>query len=257
MSSSELPKIGRGLARLIMSVKRKKYRQLEGLSTAEGIRLIEEALNAEVPLHSAVFTLEAMENHPRLLAAIREKGIEVFKAAPAEMERLSPLKSPPGCLVVYKTDYEPAARGGNLIVGCHRISDPGNLGTVIRAADWFGVSKVLLSEESAELHNPSTVRGSMGSVFRMPFESGIDLNERIAGLKLEGYKAAVALTRGGEKPQRVEDKTILITGDEYGELPAEIEETADYRFTIPKRGQGESLNLAAAASILLYAMTEG
>ena len=257
MSYQDLPRIGRALSKLIMSLKRKKYRQLEGLSTAEGVRLIEEALNAGVPLHSAVFTQDGAENNPNLIESIAASNIEIFKTAPAEMERLSPLKSPPGCLLVYKTDYEPAAREGNLIVGCHKISDPGNLGTVIRAADWFGVSKVLLSEESAELHNPSTVRGSMGSVFRMPSESGIDLTARITELKSEGYKAAVALTRGGEKPQRTDDKTILITGDEYGELPPEIEQSADYRFTIPKRGQGESLNLAAAASILLYAMTEG
>lgn len=257
MQYNDLPKISRALASLIMSLKRKKYRRSEGLSTAEGIRLIEEALNADIPLHSAVFTLDAMENHPQLLTAIKDKGIEIFKTAPAEMERLSPLKSPPGCLVVYKTDYEPPAREGNLIVACHKISDPGNLGTVIRAADWFGVSKLILSDESAELHNPSTVRGSMGSVFRMPSESGIDLTARITELKSEGYKVAVALTRGGEKPAKTEGRTILVTGDEYGELPPELEEIADYCYTIPKRGQGESLNLAAAASILLYAMTEG
>lgn len=254
---TEFNKPSRALTSLVMSLKRKKYRQQEGLSTVEGIRLIEEALKENILLHSAFFTLEAVESCAEIIAALGKKGVEVYKVSPGEMERLSPLKTPPGLLIVYRTDFIPPEREGNVTSALYKISDPGNLGTIIRTSDWFGVTKVILSEESAELHHPSTVRGSMGSVFRMPVEQGVDLMQELANLHEAGYKIALGSTRGGQKPFRVNDDVVLVTGDEYGALPEEIEAMADYRLTIPQKGGGESLNLASAVSILLYAMTEG
>jgi len=253
----EYPHLPRPLTKLVMSLKRKKYRMEEGLSTAEGFRLIEEALKEKVPLHSAFFTLEALQQLKETVVKITSQGIKVYKVSPGEMERLSPLKTPPGSLIVYETNFTPAPRKGNIIVALYKISDPGNLGTVIRTSDWFGAVKVILSQESAELHNPSTVRGSMGAIFRIPVETEVDLPAELHRLKSLGYKIAVALTRGGQKPFRIKEDVILVTGDEYGELPEEVVSLANYKLTIPQKGGGESLNLASAVSILLYAMTEG
>jgi len=253
----EYPTPPRSLIKLTMSLKGKKYRKEEKLSTAEGFRLIEEALNENIPLHSAYFTLDALKERPETAVKIKSQGIDVFKVSPGEMERLSPLKTPPGSMIVYRTNFTPPARKGNITTAIYKISDPGNLGTVIRTSDWFGVTKVILSTESAELFNPSTVRGSMGSIFRMPVDAEADLISELAGLKEAGYKIAVALTRGGQKPFRIKDDVVLVTGDEYGELPEEIVEMANYKLTIPQKGGGESLNLASAVSILLYAISEG
>ena len=254
---TEFNKPSRALISLVMSLKRKKYRLMEKLSIAEGSRLIEEALQENIPLHSAFFTLPAVESCAGSITAIMEKGGEVYKVSPGEMERLSPLKTPPGSLIVYRTDFTPPERKGKVSIALHKISDPGNLGTIIRTADWFGVTKVILSEESTELHNPSTVRGSMGSIFRMTVDRSVDFVQELANHKEAGYIIAMGVTRGGKNPFRLNEDVILVTGDEYGTIPEEIEAMADHRFTIPQQGGGESLNLASAVSILLYAMSEG
>ena len=241
--------------KLVSSLKQGKYRRMYKLSIAEGIRLVEEALNASIPLHSAYVTSEVSDINPEIVERLLKKDCPVYHCAPSEMERISTLKTPPGCLLVYQTYFQPKEREGNLTLGLFRISDPGNLGSILRTADWFGVSKVLLSKESAELHHPGTVRGSMGAVFRLPVIAEVDLMEEINELVNQGYKLVVSQTRGGCKPFAVEGKILLILGDELGALPAEIAEAADFHFTIPRIGGGESLNLASACSILLYALT--
>jgi TrmH family RNA methyltransferase len=252
----QLPKPTRAQSKLVTSLKHKKYRRLERFSTVEGSKLIEEAISAGVPLHSAYFTLESAQENADLVENLQRFDIEVFNCSPGEMERMSSLKTPPGCLLVYKTDFQPKTRKGNLILGLYQISDPGNLGTLIRSADWFGVSSILLSKDSAELHNPATVRGSMGAVFRIPVETEVDLGERIRFLKKSGWKIVLTVTRQGDPPIALSCQTVLVMSDEYGRLPAKIEEMADYRFTIPRKGEGESLNLAVAGSIVMYVLSD-
>ena len=255
MPEYKLPKPTLSNIKLVSSLKQGKYRRIHKLSTAEGIRLIEEALSAGIPLHSAYFTSEVSDTNPEIIERLLKKGCPVYHCAPSEMERISPLKTSPGCLIVFRTDFQLKAKSGKLVLGLHQTSDPGNLGSILRTADWFGVSKVLLSNESAELHHPSVVRGSMGAVFRLPVIAEVDLMEEINELVNQGYKLVVSQTRGGCKPFAVEGKILLILGDELGALPAEIAEAADFHFTIPRIGGGESLNLASACSILLYALT--
>lgn len=252
---NELPKPPRQLMKLAGLLKRKKYRRLENLSTAEGVKLIEEALAAEVPLHSAFFTREAASESAALVDRLGKAGAEVFALSPAELERISSLKSPPGSLIIYRTNFAPPEKDSSFILALHQISDPGNLGTIIRSADWFGIRKIMLSPSSAELHNPVVVRGSMGAVFRLPVETDVDLVEAVENLKREGNRVIIAAARGGTPPRRISGKIILILGDEQGRLPAEIEGLADDRITIPRLGEGESLNLAAAGSIMMYELT--
>lgn len=248
-----LDKPPRARTKLVASLKHKKYRRLENLSTVEGNKLISEALSADIPLHSAYFTLRAIEEFTSLAEKLSERGTEVFSISPGEMERISPLKSPPGCLLVYRTGFRLKEIERGLVLGLHRISDPGNLGTILRTADWFGVSRVLLAPESAELHNPLTVRGSMGAVFRLPIVESADLPLEAEKLKKEGYRIIISAAHGGVPAVKMSGKTALFLGDEQGNLPDEIAELADSTITIPRRGGGESLNIAVACGILLYA----
>ena len=252
---ARLQKVTLSQIKLTASLKKKKYRRLESLSIAEGSKLAAEALKAGIPVHSVFFTAEAAEEHSGLVELIMQRQIAVFSCSPSDMVRMCWLKTPPGCLLVYKTDFQPPSREGGLLLGLYQISDPGNLGTIIRTADWFGAGKILLSEGSAELHNPAVVRGSMGSVFRIPVKAGVDLSSEAENLKRSGYKIAIAVTKGGKPPFALSNKSALIMGDEMGRLPAEIEGMADISITIPRRGGGDSLNLAAACSILLYVLT--
>lgn len=242
--------------KLTASLKKKKCRKQEDLSTAEGSKLLSEALMAGIPIHSVFFTAVSADDNAELVKSILRRKISAFSCSPSDMARMSSLKTPPGCLMVYKTDFQSPPREGGLLLGLYQISDPGNLGSIIRTADWFGVAKMLLSEDSAELHNPAVVRGSMGSVFHIPVETGVDLSSEVESLKRSGYKIAIAVATSGGPPSAVRGKTALIMGDEMGNLPAEIEGLSDIKFTIPRKGCGESLNLAAACSILLYVLTK-
>jgi TrmH family RNA methyltransferase len=172
------------------------------------------------------------------------------------MERISALKSPPGSLLIYRTDFEVPARESRIILGLNRVSDPGNLGSIIRTADWFGVSRVILSRQSAELHHPLTVRGSMGAVFRIPVSEEAELAEEAYRLKREGCKIAIAATRGGVRPGKLEGKIALFFSDEQGNLPEEIVRNAEVIFTIPRLGGGESLNLGVACGVILNEITK-
>jgi TrmH family RNA methyltransferase len=250
-----LPKPPASLFKLALSLKQKKYRTLERLSTAEGAKLIEEALSAEVPLHSAFFTKDGADDYRKLVEKILQQGIPVYSLAPSDMAKISALKTPPGALVIFNTGFRPKERKGNLRLALYQISDPGNLGTVLRTADWFGANKVYLSEGSVELFNPAVVRGSMGAIFRLPVECDVDVNAKILESKLQGWKVAIAETRGGFSPSPTKGKILLILSDELGRLPAEIVKKADIRYTIPRLGRGESLNLASACGIILYAIT--
>ncbi len=252
---NELPKPPRNLIKLAGLLKRKKYRRLEKLSTAEGVKLITEALLAGIPLHSGYFTGETAQEHPQLVKKVRDARTEAFALSPGELARISTLKTPPGCMVIYRTDFQLPARESGLVVALHQISDPGNLGTILRSADWFGVSKVLLSKGSAELHNPAVVRGSMGAAFRLPVEEDMDLLTALQELKRGGLRLIIPALRGGISPRRIEGDAALIMGDEQGRLPEAITALADEIFSIPKLGKGESLNLSVACSILLYEMT--
>ena len=244
------------LLKLSGLLKKAKYRRQEQLSIAEGDKLIGEALAAGIPLHSAFFTKNAVDEHNHLLSKLQTTGIKVYHLSPSEMERMSPLKSPPGCLAIYRTDFAPIAKGGDLALGLYGISDPGNLGAILRSADWFGVSKVYLSESCAELHNPTAVRGSMGAVFRLSVETGVNLIDRIPELKKEGWRIITSITRGGECPRNIPGKKLLVMCDEQGRLPEEIDTLTDARFTIPRFGGGESLNVGAACGIILYALNK-
>jgi len=244
------------LLKTATSLKQKKYRKLERLSTAEGFKLLEEAIDAGIPIQSAYFIQKAIDDQPDLLQKYISAGIECYRISPSEMERMSPLKTPPGCLIVYSTEYEIEPKSEGIILGIHKISDPGNLGAILRTAEWFGVSRVLLAPESAELHNPSTVRGSMGAVFRLPIKEDVDLEKETAALKKKGYSIVIPQTRGGTSPHPVEGKTAFFIGDEQGNMPADILTHADEFITIPRYGSGgESLNIGIACGIMLYALT--
>jgi TrmH family RNA methyltransferase len=252
---NHFPKPPASLFKLALSLKQKKYRLAERLSTAEGDKLIREVLSAKIPLHSAFFTKDGVKDNHNLVKAIANAGIEIFSLAPSDMAKVSSLKTPPGVLVIFNTGYKPPERKGDITLGLFQISDPGNLGTILRTADWFGVAKVYLSDDSVEIFNPAVVRGSMGAIFRLPVETDIDLSVKVGELQNRGWKVAVAETRGGIIPSPRNGKTLLVLSDELGRLPAEIDKMADIHYTIPRIGRGESLNLASACSVILYAMT--
>jgi TrmH family RNA methyltransferase len=144
-----------------------------------------------------------------------------------------------------------------LIVICAQIRDPGNAGTVIRCADAFGADAVILSTDSVEVYNPKTVRASVGSIFHLPIVTGVDLEQAIDACRAAGLQVFATDGEAGidltDLDAELSRPTAWVMGNEAWGLPSEHLALADNTVAVPIYGHAESLNLATAAAICLYA----
>ncbi len=169
-----------------------------------------------------------------------------------EMERISTLKSPPGLLALAEMPPDPpiaAYAEADFVLALDRLSDPGNLGTIIRTADWFGVRRLILSPDSADIYNPKVIQASMGSIARV-WAAYADLPSILPTLSKPIWLADTA----GEAPAAAgfHRPCVLVIGSESHGPSAAVQALATGRVTIAKAGGGDSLNAAIAAAILLY-----
>ncbi len=221
----------------------------------EGDRLVDDARRAGVALE---LLLVAADREDRA-AALEADGCEVTRVDPALLARLGDLVTSPGILAVgAPPDPAPLSRlldgpPGGLVLVVAGVADPGNLGALVRSAEAAGARGVALVRGGASPWNAKVVRGSMGSVLRLPVHVADDA-ERLAGeLRATGLRQVRAATRGGLDPARFDwsGDVALWVGAETGALPP----VADgfEAVTIPMAGDVESLNVTAAASVLLFA----
>ena len=167
--------------------------------------------------------------------------------APELLAEVSALAHPPRVVAVFRrNDLPRGTRPATLALW--QVADPGNVGTLLRAADAFGAG-VALSEGCADPSGPKTVRASMGSLFRVPL-SGFDAPA--------GTRVALVPTGGVPLPElRLEGDVVLVLGAEREGLPAEILDRCEERASIPQPGGGDSLNVALAGAIALYELARG
>ena len=226
----------------------------------EGERLIEDALALEGPFALVAEVVLVDEEQPELAARWEAAGLPVRRAAGHVLERASALKTSPGCLAVFAAPEPRAleeldqlvAAGGLVLVACG-VADPGNLGALARAAEAFGAGALVVTGPSAGPHGPRALRGSMGSLLRLPLWQVDDpaaLAERLAD---QGARQARAATRGGRAPSEFDwsGALALWISSETGALPPAAERFEG--LTIPMAGAVESLNVAVATAVLLAA----
>jgi TrmH family RNA methyltransferase len=169
--------------------------------------------------------------------------------------------TPQGVVAVCRTVdvalAEALADDPQLVVICAQIRDPGNAGTVIRCADAFGADAVILSSDSVEVYNPKTVRVSVGSIFHLPLVVGVDLAEAIDACRAAGLQVFATDGESGTEltdlTDRLAQPTAWVMGNESWGLPTEHLQLADTTVAVPIYGAAESLNLATAAAVCLYA----
>lgn len=170
-----------------------------------------------------------------------------------DVERLSSLETPTGPVGVFAfldVPVEELLQSRERLVLLHGVQDPGNVGTVIRAAHAFGAG-VALSRGCADLYNPKTVRATMGSIFHAPVAREVESAGFIERAREVGFASAAAVPEGGEAPRSaLSGKSLVVVGAEGSGLPQEVEDACDARVSIPARAP--SLNAAVAAAILLY-----
>jgi TrmH family RNA methyltransferase len=229
------------------------------LMLLEGVKLIEEALAAGVAVREAAVS-PRVERHPRgraLLGSLEGRAIPVRWLDESILAALSEVETSQGVLALAERPrFDDAAvfRDPALVVVAVGIQDPGNLGSLLRTAEAAGASGALLANGCADAFSWKALRGSMGSAFRLPQSAALESRAALALLRRRGV-AVVAASLDGSRTYADWDwrqPSALLLGAEGAGLPAEIESAADARVSIPMAAPVESLNVAAAAAVMLF-----
>lgn len=242
----------------------KKYREEQRKFLVEGLRLVHEAARSDFVMLEAFYT-EEIERTPQgkeLMQMLLNKTQHVYRVTQREMEAISDTVTSQGIVAVLRQrDYTAesvlrCADGQCTLVAFDGISDPGNVGTMVRTCDWFGVNGILIGRNSVELYNPKVLRATMGAVFHLPIADGVDLLPAISHAKQLGYRVYVTDPNGETHFDHVtyETKSLIIFGNEAWGVSDQVKRLADVRLVIRRYGAGESLNVAVACGIVLSAL---
>ncbi|MGV3460393.1 MAG: TrmH family RNA methyltransferase [Flavobacterium sp.] len=228
--------------KLITGLQQKKYRKEHNLFFAEGIKTVQELLKSSFELEH-LYTTEAI--FPQA------DNSRVSLISQAELEKISALATPNTALAIFRIPVQKPVQKVGLIVALDDVRDPGNLGTIIRLCDWFGISQLVCSEACADMYNPKVVMATMGSLARVNV-AYTDLKRLLKETKLPVFGTFM----DGENiyAQSLPDSGIILMGNEANGISAEIEKLCSKRIAIPRFGalqETESLNVAAASAIIL------
>ncbi|MFD8964782.1 TrmH family RNA methyltransferase [Streptomyces sp. NPDC059568] len=247
---------------------KRAFRGKERRFIAEGPQAVREAVahrgeDGEPTLTELFTTVEAAERYADIVDAARATGARIHHAADAVLADVSQTVTPQGLLGVCRfldSPFESVLRARpRLVAVLAHVRDPGNAGTVLRCADAAGADAVVLTDASVDLYNPKSVRASAGSLFHLPVVVGIPVEQAVRGLRDEGVRVLAA---DGAGERDLDDEldadtmggpTAWIFGNEAWGLPAETRALADAVVRVPIHGKAESLNLATAAAVCLYA----
>ena len=231
----------------IKDLSRKSVRSQEKKFVVEGEKLVAELLQSEVAIDE-IFAVESwLLTHPEV------KATEITDK---ELERISQLKSPNKVLAVvfmFEDKITDDVENG-LTLFLDRINDPGNLGTIIRMADWFGVNKIVCTHQSVDAYNPKVIQSSMGSVYRVPVFY-VDAPEFLADYKNrfpDNLIVGAAMEGTVLSETKLPQNGLLVMGSESHGIHEDIEAFITQMVTIPKMGDAESLNVAVATGIVLW-----
>ncbi len=232
--------VSKSQTKLITSLQQKKYRAQTGVFVAEGPKVIAELLSEGLKLHSYYTTVVAevtSENH--------------FHLTEAELKKISFLKTANTSLALFEIPKVHTLQDTGLIVALDAVRDPGNLGTIIRLCDWFGVRQLICSEDTVDCYNPKVVQATMGSLARVQIHY-LPLAEYLAKTNLPIYGGFM----DGKNiyQEKFPADGILILGNEANGISEEIMAKINCKITIPRFGESqktESLNVATATAILL------
>ena len=246
--------------RAVAKLVKRSAREETGLFLLEGPQAAREALRYRPDTLIELFaTPTAMERHPDIRQAAGEAGLEIEFTTEAVLDAMADTVTPQGIVGVARQSptsiREVFASSPTLIAICEEVRDPGNLGTIIRAADAAGADAVVLTGRTVDLYNPKVVRATTGSLFHLPVAVGADLAATVERAHGAGLRV-VAADVGGEDflGQRaiLAEPTAWLFGNEARGLDDEALAFADLSLRLPIYGSAESLNLATAASVCLY-----
>ena len=234
--------VSKNQIKLITSLQQKKYRFANQLFFAEGIKVIQELVESNfelVHLYTTQNDFEEVSNDKKIMIS------------ESDLKKISALATPNTCLAVFKIPTEKKILESGLILALDSIRDPGNLGTILRLCDWFGIEQLICSKDAVDIYNPKVVQATMGSIARVNVNY-VDLESFINKTKLAVYGTFMDGTNIyiTDLPQ----EGIIVMGNEANGISPELEKLIKNRLTIPRFGKlqkTESLNVATATAIIL------
>ncbi|QES40587.1 RNA methyltransferase [Streptomyces venezuelae] len=242
---------------------KRNFRGKERLFLAEGPQAVREAAGHGQTLVELFATVDAAERYADIVGEARAAGARVHLADEDVIADISTTVTPQGlvgvCRFLDVPFEEILAARPRLVAVLSNVRDPGNAGTVLRCADAAGADAVILTDASVDLYNPKSVRASVGSHFHLPVAVGVPVEQAVRGLKDVGVRILAADGAGEDDLDAELDQgtmgtpTAWIFGNEAWGLPEETRALADAVVRVPIHGRAESLNLATAAAVCLYA----
>ncbi|HIY64648.1 MAG TPA: RNA methyltransferase [Candidatus Agrococcus pullicola] len=252
MLSSPRSPVVRAVARL----QQRTARSETGLFLLEGPQALRDAINAEADIDQVFFTESAAQKHTDLLDVA---GIAYVACSEEALGRMADTRTPQGFVATvrqFPKRLETVLEGADRIAILHEVRDPGNLGTVLRVADAAGFDAVVVTEDSVDAYNPKVVRATTGSLFHMPHAVGVSTLEAVTTAKRLGMSVLAADVSGQDL--RPDDEALprphaWLFGNEARGLDEATLSLADRALRVPMFGRAESMNLATAAAVCLYA----
>lgn len=234
--------VSKNQIKFISGLQQKKQRLIHKMFVAEGVKVVQELLDADFELHQLYTTeddFKSVNDSKKLIVSADD------------LKKISALTTASSCLAVFKIPEQRDLYQSGLIVALDAIRDPGNLGTIIRLCDWFGIQQLICSNETVDVYNPKVVQATMGSISRVNV-SYINLEDFISTTSLPVFGTFM----NGENiySTTLPQEGIIVMGNEANGISKEVENSIQHRLTIPRFGtlqKTESLNVATATAIIL------
>jgi TrmH family RNA methyltransferase len=245
-------------------LRQKKYRRLEKAFFVEGLRVVLAAIEHNAPIQNILYAPELLTSETAFQAiAVQEKnGVPCTAVSPAVFSSISGRENPAGLGAIIESawgDLDSLPVGpADLWLALVEISDPGNLGTILRTADAFGAAGVILAGSAVDPFHPTAVKASMGTLFTLPIVQVDEAEELFDWAGRHNINTVATSARANQliRETAVPRPALLLLGSESEGLPPDILAAADLQLTIPMTGTATSLNLAVAAGILLYELAK-
>lgn len=240
--------VSKNQIKLITSLQQKKYRKQEQLFFVEGVKGVQELLDSNFELYELFTTKSDFPSIDRSKVNI---------VTDSELKKISALTTPNTCLAIFKIPAAISFEEKGLLVALDDVRDPGNLGTIIRLCDWFGIKTLFCSEETVDIYNPKVVQATMGSISRVNVVYG-DLENLLAETKLPIF--GTFMDGKNIYQESLPNEGIIVMGNEANGISKTIENLVSERIAIPRFGDlqaTESLNVATATSIILSEFKRG
>jgi len=234
--------VSKNQIKFISGLQQKKQRLIHKMFVAEGVKVVQELLDADFELHQLYTTEDDFKS---------VNDSKKLNVSAEDIKKISALATPSSCLAVFKIPEQKEIKLSGIIVALDSVRDPGNLGTIVRLCDWFGIQQLICSKETVDVYNPKVVQATMGSISRVNV-SYINLEDCIATTSLPVF--GTFMNGKNIYSTTLPQEGIIVMGNEANGISKEVENSIQHRLAIPRFGslqKTESLNVATATAIIL------